>query len=92
MNKKRSLASLISDIDKIVLYGKTLIFNEGEDCDKEDKEILLLAQLLAKADYSIKSPNFTEKIFSNARRDDELIDDELDMVAGGLNTNEILDD
>lgn len=95
MNKKHSLKSFISDIDKIALYGEAIIPAECEDCDKEYRELLLLAQLLAKADYTTKSQgrmeNMMAKIISNAREDDQLENDELDMVAGGLNLNEALD-
>lgn len=96
MNKKHSLDSFISDIDKIVLYGGSITQSDGEGCDEEYKELLSLAQLLAKVDYTTKSQGWMEKvmakIISNAREDNELEDDELDMVAGGLNLNEMLDE
>lgn len=96
MNKKHSLKSFISDIDKIALHGETINPAECEDYDKEHKELLLLAQLLAKADYTTKSPGRMEdmlaKIIWNARDDDLLEDDELDMVAGGVKINGMLDE
>ncbi|KJS18305.1 MAG: hypothetical protein VR69_00990 [Peptococcaceae bacterium BRH_c4b] len=95
MNKKHSLKSFVLDIDKIALYDEAVIPAECEDCDEEYKELLLLAQLLAKADYTTKSQgrmeNMMAKIISNARKDDQLEDDELDMVAGGVNLNEMSD-
>ncbi|MDD4238890.1 MAG: hypothetical protein PHT62_10125 [Desulfotomaculaceae bacterium] len=96
MNKKHFLDSFISDIDKIVLHGGKITQSECGNCDEEYKEALSLAQLLVKVDYTTKSQGRMEKIMaemiSNARKNDELEDSELDMVAGGLNLNGILDD
>lgn len=85
MDKKHSLDSFVSDIDKIMLNGGKITQSECGDCDEEYKEILLLAQLLAKVDYTAKSQGRMEEmmveIISNIRKDDELADSELDMVA-----------
>lgn len=95
MSKKYSLDSFISDIEKIALLGRTIDQSEYGDCDEEYREMLLLAQLLAKVSFTPKGQGRMEKIMaemlSNARKDDELKDDELDMVAGGRNLNEMSD-
>ncbi|HBV99463.1 MAG: hypothetical protein JL50_02495 [Peptococcaceae bacterium BICA1-7] len=95
MSKKYSLDSFISDIERIALHGGTVTQSEVDDCDEEYKELLLLAELLAKVNYTAKSQGRVEKVMaemiSNAREDDELEDDELDMVAGGRNLNEMPD-
>lgn len=95
MNAKHSLESFISDIDKI-LSGESIIPCECDDLDEEYRELLLLAQLLVKADYTITNKDRVEKvvkrIISNASKDGELLDDELDLVAGGVNLSEMLDE
>lgn len=96
MNKNHSLETFISDIDKITLYGGTISQSECDGCDEEYKEVLFLAQLLAKVDFTTKGQDWMEKMMAekilNAQEDDKLEDGELDMVAGGLNLNEILDE
>lgn len=96
MNKKHSLESFISDIDKIVLHGETIILSNDGDCDEEYKELLSLAQLLAKADYKTKSQESMEKMMaklnSNTQKNNELEDNELDMVAGGFHLHQMLDE
>lgn len=93
MRGKTSLKLFISDIEKII-SGDINISSEYQHCDKEYKEVLFLAQLLAKADYTQKSQDQMEKtmrkLINNIHSIDELEDDELDMVAAGVNLKEIL--
>jgi len=92
MSDKHYLESFISDIDKIV-SGESIISSECDDSDEEYKELLFLAQVLAKADYAPESQGWTEKMkkmIANTRENGEMEDDELDMVAGGVNINDIL--
>jgi len=89
MNERYSPDSFIADIDKII-SGESIIMSECEDGNEEDKELLLLAQILAQADYAPESQSRSEKMFANIRENGEMQDDDLDMVAGGINMNDIL--
>lgn len=80
-----------ADIDKI-LSGELVISPEDRHSDEEYKELLILAQLLAKADFFSEIEGRKEKIWASIQKSDELDDEELDMVAGGLNFNEQFDD
>jgi replicative DNA helicase len=86
MSEKHSLASFISDLDKIV-SRESIIPSEREDCAQEEKELLFLAQILVKADYATESSGRIKKMISHIRENGELEDDDLDLVAGGLNLN-----
>lgn len=88
MSDKYSLKSFITDIDKIV-FGE---LNIPSECDDEEyKELLFLAQVLAKADYTLESQDRIKKIKEiSTRENDEMEDDELDMVAGGVDLNALL--
>ena len=94
MDEKQSLAQFVSDIDKII-SGDSIIFTEHEDEDKEYRELLFLAKLLFKVDYPVTSKGRVgrkiKKVILNIQATDELKDDELDMVAGGANLNEMFD-
>jgi hypothetical protein len=72
--KEKPLKSFLASVDKIV-SGQPLKPSEYEQYDKDDQELLCLAQLLADGSW--------------ARQNDELADDELDLVAGGANSNTI---
>ncbi len=87
MNEKHDLDSFVSDIDKTI-SGESIVSSD----DKEYKELLRLAHLLVKADFNPPSPNLKKKIWEIICKKDELEDDDLDMVAGGLNANAILDE
>lgn len=93
MRGKNSLKLFISDIEKVI-SGEISISSEYQHCDEEYKELLFLAQLLAKVDYPLKSEDLMEatikKVTDNIHDLDELKDDELDRVAAGVNLNEIL--
>lgn len=95
MSEKNFLELFIIDIEKIIC-GEMKIPSEYQHCDEEYKELLYLAQLLVKADYTTKSQDWMEKtmkkVISSIQKTGELEDDELDMVAGGVNLNEILDE
>ncbi|WP_031515862.1 hypothetical protein [Desulfofalx alkaliphila] len=90
MIKKRYLESFNEDIDKI-LSGDLVIPPDYRHCNDEYKELLFLAQLLARADFSIEMEGRKEKIWSRVREIDELSDEDLDLVVGGLKINETLD-
>lgn len=74
--KEKPLKSFLAAVDKIV-SGQPVKPSEYEQFDKDDKELLFLAQMLADESSTIQK--------------DELEDDELDMVAGGVNRNVISD-
>lgn len=86
MNEKHDLDSFVSDIDKIV-SGESIVSE-----DKEYDQLLKLAQFLAKADFYPPSSEMMKKAWENIRKKGELEDDDLDMVAGGLNLNHIIDE
>ncbi len=71
--KEKHLASFLAAVDKIV-SGERLRPSEYKAWDEEAKELLFLAQALAES-----PPNI----------DNELADDDLDRVAGGVNPNGI---
>jgi hypothetical protein len=75
------------DIDKI-LAGEPVVVSEQ---DQEYQELLALAQLLAAADFSSEDPEQEERIWSKLHQDGGLADDELDLVAGGLSLDALLD-
>ncbi len=91
MIEKHCLESFISDIDRIVA-GESVILSECEHCDEDYKDIIRLAQLLEKADYATEPRGGLERICSNIPRIGELEDDDLDMVAGGLNLGAMVDE
>ena len=85
--REHELESFVSDIDKII-SGESIVPSD----DKEYKELLRLAHLLAKTEFNPPSPNLKKKIWEIIGKKGELEDDDLDMVAGGLNANAILDE
>jgi hypothetical protein len=87
MMEKHCLKMFIADIDKII-SGESVIPFACEHGGEEYQELLGLAELLAKADYTSKSR--MEKIWANFCKTDELQEDELDMVAGGINPDAVL--
>lgn len=91
MMGKNRIESFIANIDKI-LSGDLVIPAEYMCSDEEEKQLLFLAQLLARADYAGPKHSSMEELWSSIQRGGQLEDDELDMVAGGLNENAILDE
>lgn len=88
MNEKRCLESFVSDIDKIIT-GQPVTPATNKDCDQEYQELLVVAQLLATADYTEECQRAKSKVAKIIHRSDELEDDDLDMVAGGANPNSL---
>ncbi len=82
--------SLTADIDKIIA-GELTVSSEDEPYDDERRELLRLAQLLAQADFSAEPSDRIKKLWSELHNNDQLEDDELDKVAGGVNLNAVLD-
>ncbi len=84
------LESFLADIDKII-SGEATIPSACEHCAEEYNELILLAQLLTKADYATEEgkQRVWQKIHKN--QPDEIDDEDLDMVAGGVNL-QILDE
>lgn len=87
MHEKHDLESFVSDIDKVI-SGESMVSSD----DKEYKELLRLAHLLAKTEFNPSSPNMKKKIWETMSKTGELEDDDLDMVAGGLNLTHITDE
>lgn len=84
MNEKYNLEVFNLDIDRIA-SGESIVLSEYQDCDAEYKELLQIAQLLAQADYSRESQRGADKLLTRLMKKGELGDDDLDLVAGGLN-------
>lgn len=87
MNEKNDLLLFVSDIDKII-SGESIASSD----DKEYKELIRLADLLVKSDFNPPFPDMMKKIWGIIAKKGELEDDDLDMVAGGLNLNHIIDE
>ncbi len=90
MVEKDKMESFTLDIDQII-SGKLVISSDSEHHDEAYKELLLLAQLLTKADFSAEPPERLKKLWADCIKEAELADDELDMVAGGVNPNAVPD-
>lgn len=88
---EHDIESFLLDIDKVI-SGKLDISSASDYKDREYQELLMVAQMLTKADFSAESPEREKRIWSNLQQDGQLEDDELDMVAGGLNLNAMLDE
>ncbi|MTI81350.1 MAG: hypothetical protein FH758_10800 [Firmicutes bacterium] len=91
MTEKSCLESFVSDIDKIIT-GEPITSAAYEHCEEEYQELLALAQLLAKADYTTESKSASDKVAAKINSSSELEDDELDLVAGGVNLNSMEDE
>lgn len=89
MIEKNGLEAFMAYIDKII-SGELIVPSKYDPSDEESKELLSLAQLLAKVDYSTETRGGMERIWAKIHKKGELEDDELDMVAGGVNLNAIL--
>lgn len=83
MSEKYSMDKFILDIDRIS-SGEAIVWSD-KDCDGEYRELVKIAQLLTQADYTRESKNVAEKLLARAKLSGELDDDDLDMVAGGVN-------
>ncbi len=90
MIEKDEMKSFVSDIDQII-SGKMVISPDSGHQDESYKELLLLAQLLAKADFTADPPERLKKLWADCIKEAELEDDELDMVAGGVNPDALPD-
>jgi hypothetical protein len=86
---EHDLNAFMLDIDKI-FAGEPVVVSAGAGQDQEYQELLMLAQLLAAADFSSEDPEREERIWSKLHQDGRLADDELDLVAGGLNLDALL--
>lgn len=84
MNNKQCMETFILDIDKIV-SGESVILSDYEHCDVEYQEMLLIARLLTQADYSQESQDGAARVWANIPKKGQLKDDDLDLVAGGVN-------
>ncbi|KUG02626.1 hypothetical protein ASZ90_019994 [hydrocarbon metagenome] len=91
MTEKNRLESFIVDIDKII-SGELVTAGEHTSGDEEYQELLSLAQLLTQANNATENPGLKERIWSNIQKNGELEDNDLDMVAGGLNLNAVLEE
>lgn len=83
MMEKHCRGSFFEDIDKI-LAGELDIPAEYKGSSEEDQELLYLAQVLARVEYAAPNSNGMERLRSQLNNNGRLEDDELDMVAGGL--------
>ncbi len=91
MSEKHSLETFMSDIDKIV-SGDAISASDCEHRDEEYKDLLSLARLLVQADYTPEGGDRMQELIAKIQDNDELEDDELDMVAGGVKLDDILDE
>lgn len=90
MLEYNGLEVFISDLDKII-SGEPIDPSEYEQYDAERQELLWLAQLLAQADYTPETRGARERLWSKMHNYGELADDELDLVAGGVNLHELFE-
>ncbi|MGI6647517.1 MAG: hypothetical protein ACOX5W_00230 [Bacillota bacterium] len=90
MLENNGLEAFISDLDKII-FGEPIDPSEYEQYDTEHKELLYLAQLLAQADYTPETRGARERLWSKMHKNGELEDDDLDLVAGGVNLHELFE-
>lgn len=84
MNDKQCMETFILDIDKIV-SGESVKLSDYEHCDVEYQEMLLIARLLMQADYTQESQGGAARVRANIPSQGQLEDDDLDLVAGGVN-------
>lgn len=91
MNEKICLTSFVADIDKII-SGQPITPAAYKDCHEEYRELLALAELLAAADYTAECQGAKSKVAKIVHSSDELEDEQLDMVAGGVNPDAIFDE
>lgn len=86
MKEEKCMEMFLHDLDHIAL-GKDVERAHYAQCDPEYIELLDLAKLLAEADFAeranLAAARLKDKLFSREDLDDE----ELDLVAGGRNTN-----
>lgn len=81
----------LADIEKII-SGESISSTEYGPYDAEHQELLFLAQLLTKADYTPETGVGKKRLWSNIYKKGELEDDDLDLVAGGVNLDELFDE
>ncbi|MDD2422377.1 MAG: hypothetical protein PHC60_02075 [Heliobacteriaceae bacterium] len=84
MNGK--LEAFNTDLDKIISGGAVTPLWD----DEEYRQLLALAKRLYEADFSPESRMQIKDLLLKTNKNRELEDDVLDLVAGGLNLNEIL--
>lgn len=90
MTEKDCPASFTADIDKIISEEISIPLPPGHNGD-EYREMLFVAQLLAKTDYVEETKAARERIRSNIQNNGQLDDEDLDLVAGGANLNAVFD-
>lgn len=88
---ENDIKTFVLEIDQIV-SGELDISSAGDGHDQEYQELLMLAQVLAGADFAAESPEREKRIWERLHKSGQLQDDELDRVAGGLNINALLDE
>ncbi|HHV71392.1 MAG TPA: hypothetical protein GXX38_02120 [Clostridia bacterium] len=91
MSEKDWMELFDKELDKIIA-GEPIIPSEYDSFNEKCKELLVLARLLAKVDYTTENRAGMGRIWSRIRLNEELEDDALDLVAGGLNLNEVIDE
>jgi len=90
MTSKNKIKAFIQDIEGIV-SGKQAQSSQ-HNIEPEYRDILTVARMLAEADYSDKAQAAANKLIAEFKSGDQLEDEDLDMVAGGTNTNALIDE
>jgi len=90
MLENNGLEAFIADLDKII-FGEPIDPSEYEQYDAERQELLCLAKLLAQADYTPETQGARERLWLKMHNFGELADDDLDLVAGGVNLQELFE-
>ncbi|NLB51706.1 MAG: hypothetical protein GX808_02055 [Syntrophomonadaceae bacterium] len=90
MLEKLCLESFVADIDKII-SGELTVASQCEQYGEEYHELIHLAQLLTKTDYATEEGR--QRVWNKIlkKQTGEIEDEDLDMVAGGLNL-QVLDE
>ncbi|MDD3852448.1 MAG: hypothetical protein PHD40_02180 [Syntrophomonadaceae bacterium] len=91
MTSKHKLKTFIQDIERIV-SGKQVPSFQHDNIEPEYRDILTIARMLTDADYSDKAQEAANKLKAKSKSADQLEDEDLDLVAGGTNTNALEDE
>ncbi len=85
------IIKLLADIENIIAVGAAYEAPGRQPGDKERRGLLKLAGILAKVDFSSRGRKPFKEFVRELQKKQELADSELDLVAGGIDLNWLLD-